>query len=406
MRENERGKIIKDPVHGFMDLNEMQKDLLSQPEIQRLAWIRQLGLVFTVYPGASHTRLEHCLGTSFLCGEIADQLDLDEEDKKLLEAAGLLHDLGHAPFSHAIEPIMPESHTEITRNLILGESNLPEASGVTSTLGKHGISPRGVADLVTGQFNGDEYLQDIISSQMDADQLDYLTRDGHHTGVSYGTIEVEWLINVMRVNRGSLTYLEKGLDAIEQYLVARDQMYSSVYRHKTADIVQEMLLRATKRYAEKEDISDLLWLTDGELFEKLRTSDPYSKEMVERIKTRRLYKDAYSVKSTDSEGKKKKVKELVSRETEDLEREIASMADIDSKEVMVNEQEGAVVSVEPRLREFDIKITKGDGEIVPLDSISEIVKSLKKKEPMRNLFSVYTTPEHRKKVRKAVKKLL
>lgn len=405
MGDNGEGKIIKDPVHGFVDLDGMQVDLLSQQELQRLTWIRQLGLVFLVYPGAHQTRLEHSIGTSHLCNQIAERLGLGEDENKLLEAAGMLHDLGHAPFSHAIEPIMPKNHTEITRELILGESDLFDSSDVPSTLEEHGISPRRVADLVTGDFEGKRYLQGIINSQMDADQLDYLARDGHHTGVSYGAVEVEWLINVMRINEGRLTYQEKGLDGIEQYLVARDQMYSSVYRHKTVDIVEEMLLRAVKRYSEEEDIKDLLWLTDGELLEKLRSSNPYSREMVNRIKNRNLYKEAYVLRSTDPEGKKRKVEDLKSMGVGQLEREIADRTGIDVKEVMVNEQEGSVVSVEPRLREFDIKITKSSGEVVPLEEISGITKSLKESGPMRNLFSVYTTPGNEEEVRKVVRDL-
>lgn len=406
MAKSSEDKVVKDPVHGFIDLDGMQVDLLSQPEVQRLAWIRQLGLVFLIYPGAHQTRLEHSIGASYLCSQIADRLGLGKDENKLLEAAGMLHDLGHAPFSHAIEPIMPESHTEITRKLILGESELPEETGVPSTLEEHGVSPRKVADLVTGDFEGERYLQDIISSQMDADQLDYLARDGHHTGVSYGAVEVEWLMNVMRINEGRLTYLEKGLDGIEQYLVARDQMYSSVYRHKTVDIVEGMLLRAVKRYAEEKDIKDLLWLTDGELLQRLGSSNPYSREMVERIRKRNLYKEAYVLKSTDPEEKKRKVEDLKIKEAEELEREIADRVGLEVKEVMVNEQEGTLVSVEPRLRKFDIKITKNNGDVVPLEEISEITKALKEDGPMRNLFSVYTTPGNREKVRRAVKELL
>ncbi len=403
------GKIIKDPVHGFMDLNEMQVELLSQPEAQRMTWIKQLGLGLLVYPGGHHTRLEHCLGTSYLCKRIGVELDLDDEERKLLEAAGMLHDIGHPPFSHTVEEVMEKNHMEATRDLIVGDVRLdiPGSGDIPKILERYGLDPEDVADLVTGDFGGKKYLRDIISSQMDADQLDYLARDAHHTGVSYGSIETDWIIKVMEINDGRLTYKEKGMDALEDCIIARDHMHSSVYFHRTSSIAEKMLLRAVERYMESEgdEGDDIFWMTDGELMQTLSLSNPFSREMIRRIKTRNLYKQAYTVKDTDEKAMER-FRSISDKPEEEIEKDIAGMTDLDTDLVIVNRQREVTGELEPRLRQFDIRISFGEDKVVPLEEVSEIVKSLKRKEPVRNLLSVYTVPEERDVVREAAEKYL
>jgi len=403
--KNNEGKIIKDPVHGFMDLNSLQVDLLSQPELQRMTWVKQLGLGVLIYPGGHQTRLEHCLGTSYLCKMISEKLGLPEDEKSLLEAAGILHDIGHPPFSHSIEEVMERNHMEATKDLIVGEEKLDmEGSGrIPEILDEYGIDPKDVADLVTGRFSGKGYLQDIISSQMDADQLDYLARDAHHTGVSYGSIETGWIINVMRVNEGRLTYLEKGIDGLEDCILARDHMYSSVYCHKTTSIAEKMLLRAVERHLEEDNGDGVFWMTDGELLETLYSSNPFSKEIVRRLRSRELYKRAFAVKDIEETENTKRLKELIEGCEKDIERDLIDITGLDDGEIIVNRQARLTKNLEPRLREFDIRITMESGEVVPLESISKTVASLKKREPVRDIFSVYTPEEHRSRVSEAVK---
>ncbi len=407
--KEDEGKIIKDPVHGFMDLNKMQVDLLSQPELQRMAWVKQIGLGLLVYPGGHHTRLEHCLGTSYLCKKISEKLELPLQEKRLLEASGMLHDIGHPPFSHSIEDVMERDHMEATKDLVLGKERLvAEGSGeIPQILEKYGVNPVDVSKLITGEYDGNGYLQDIISSQMDADQLDYLSRDAHHTGVSYGLIETDWIINVMRIVDGRLSYLEKGVDGLEDCIIARDHMYSSVYCHKTTSIAEKMLLRAVERHIDEMGGSggDVFWMTDGQLFEVLSRSNSFSEDIVKRLRTRRLYKQAYNVKDTDNSEDLAKVVDIGKRSEEQIEKELSEISDLDKDLIIVNRQNELTVELEPRLREFDIRIKKDD-EVVPLEEISETVRSLKRKEPVKNIFSVYTPSEHRNDVHEAVREYL
>ncbi len=402
METKNKGKIIKDPVHGFMDLNGMQVELLSQPEVQRMAWIKQLGLGLLVYPGGHHTRLEHCIGTSYLCNRIAKNLGIDDKEKRLLEAAGMLHDIGHAPFSHTIEEVMGRNHVEATKNLITGVETIddPDSGKIPEVLRNYGIDPCDVADLVTGNFKGNKYLGDIIDSQMDADQLDYLARDAHHTGVSYGSVETDWIINVMEINDGRLAYKEKGIDALEDCIIARDHMYSSVYFHKTSSIAEKMLLRGVERYLKTEDSpkKNIFWMTDGELMNTLSISNPFSKSMVRRIKMRNLYKQAYTIKDTGREGAED-FKNIREKDEREIENDIAELYDLSSDVIIVNKQKRVASDLEPRLRKFDIRISFPDGKISPLERISTTVESLKRKDPVRNLLSVYTVPEKRDEVK-------
>ncbi|MEM0372380.1 MAG: HD domain-containing protein, partial [archaeon] len=161
----ERGetRTINDPVHGHITLTPLQEKLLETPEVQRLSWVRQLGLTKLVYPGANNTRLEHSLGVSFIAGEIADHLGLSEDEKNLVQATGMLHDIGHAPFSHTLEPLLPFDHMVFTGELITGKKKMPfpNAGRIPSILEDFGVKPKEVADLVNKKYSGKKYVQQI-----------------------------------------------------------------------------------------------------------------------------------------------------------------------------------------------------------------------------------------------------
>ncbi len=421
------GKVIKDPVHGFIELNQLQEELLEQPEMQRLAWIKQLGLTFLVYPGAHQTRLEHSLGSSHVAGKVSEKLDLEEEEKKTLETAALLHDLGHAPFSHTVEEVMPKDHMEITKDLIRGKEKRNQNKTIPEIIEKHGLSPDKIAKRVNGEYKNKKYLQDVISSQLDVDQLDYLARDSHYTGVSYGSVETERIIDMMQIteeknNPKAITFLEKGITPLEDYLVARDHMYSNVYCHKTVSIAEKMLLRAFQSSL-KEIEEDKVWLeargergekklkrtfemTDGDLIQSLRESNPYSRKIINKIIQRKLYKQCYAIKSSDPEEKQEKLNKIKDKEELEIEKEIAREKGIEPEEVIVNKQKETSLHAEPRLRKFDIQIQLKSGDIVPLEEVSKITQTLKEKQPVSHLFSVYTTPENRKDLGETVENYL
>ena len=166
-------------LYGAIELDEIQNELMDTPELQRLRGIKQLGLVEKAYPDGVNTRFAHALGVSYIAGKIAENLKLDSTEKRLVQLAGLLHDIGHTPYSHTLETLLPEDHMVLTRQLVTGEKqlNLPGAGTIHKILYKHGLNPETRGDLITEKYQGKKYLQQIIHSEVDADQLEYLKRD-------------------------------------------------------------------------------------------------------------------------------------------------------------------------------------------------------------------------------------
>jgi len=259
-------KFVHDSVHGSIRLEGVALALLESPELQRLHSIHQLGLAYLVYPGANHTRFEHSLGTFAVARRMCASLRLDPEEANLVQAAAFLHDIGHLPYSHTLESILHDrfgiDHAEISRRLIKGEVSvltdrerdiLGRFRSIPDALESHGLDPKEVAGLLEGRFaaepsrlfprqrgrkalDGRRYLSQMMSGPIDADQLDYLKRDSHYTGVAYGVIDTDRLLGTIEVFNGDLVVDRSGLSAVEGILVARALMFSSVYLHRTVRI--------------------------------------------------------------------------------------------------------------------------------------------------------------------------
>ncbi|MEM3259661.1 MAG: HD domain-containing protein [Thermoplasmata archaeon] len=195
-----RFKIIHDSVHGSIKVEEPLLSILELPEVQRMSNVRQLGLNYLVFPGANHTRLEHSLGVAHVAGEIGKNLNLKNEENILLKVSGLLHDIGHPPFSHALEDFIYKksglTHEDVGEKIIRGEIKLIDDyyernHSLYEILEKNGIDSRQIISIIKYNkrkmgFNEHNYLGEIISGNLDADQLDYLLRDSHYTGVAFG----------------------------------------------------------------------------------------------------------------------------------------------------------------------------------------------------------------------------
>jgi HD superfamily phosphohydrolase len=309
MYKDENFKIIRDSIHGNIKITGIFLELMALPEIQRLQWIKQLGFTHLVYPGANHSRLEHSLGTFCVAKKMGDALDLDTADTKLVSIAGLLHDIGHGPFSHTLEYLLHQrlnqDHKKLTEKMILGKIRLRDANegpSIKEILENHGINPRHVVDIIQGKTQ-DNYLSQIINGPIDADQIDYLLRDAYYTGVAYGIIDIDRLLHTLIFYKNKLVIKRKGVSAIENMFVARALMYSSVYLHKTVRISELMLARAVER---APDFS-FSYMIDSELMEKLKSFNGFQKDVILRLKYRRLFKKSYvkpPYKLTDCEKKR------------------------------------------------------------------------------------------------------
>lgn len=295
MYKSENFKIIRDSIHGNIRIDGIFLELMVLPELQRLQWIKQLGFTHLVYPGANHTRLEHSLGTFCVAKKMAEALGLPSNEQKVVSIAGLLHDIGHGPFSHTLEYLLHQrlnqDHKKLTQEMILGKIHLPDTYDrptIKEVLEKHGIDPMGIVNIIQGQSD-DNYLSQIINGTIDADQIDYLLRDAYYTGVAYGIIDIDRLLHTLIFYKNKLVIKRKGVSAIENMFVARALMYSSVYLHKTVRISELMLARAVER-APDFSFSHMI---DSELMEKLKGFEGFQKDVILRLKYRKLFKKAY-----------------------------------------------------------------------------------------------------------------
>ena len=238
----EKYKIINDPIYGFIKIeSQIIYDLMNHKYFQRLRRISQLGLSYLVYPGAQHTRFQHALGSLHLMDKAIQQLtnkghEITSKEQEALRISILLHDIGHGPFSHALENILVNeiNHEKITL-MFMKQLNV-EFDGKLS-----------LAIEIFKNTYKKKFLYQLVSSQLDMDRLDYLKRDSFYTGVTDGNIGTERIINMLNVANGNLVIEEKGIYSIEKFILARRLMYWQVYLHKTVISSENMLIKLIKR---------------------------------------------------------------------------------------------------------------------------------------------------------------
>jgi HD superfamily phosphohydrolase len=238
-------KIINDPVYGFIQIKDTGIfDIISHPWMQRLRRIKQMGIAHYVYPGAVHTRFHHSLGATHLMGIAIERLqqkgiDISEAEAISVQKAILMHDIGHGPFSHALEHAIVQnvSHEYISQILMQ----------------KMNESLDGALDSAIQIFNQSypkEFLHQLVSSQLDMDRMDYLNRDSFYTGVSEGVIGYDRILQMLTVSNNRLCIEEKGIHSVEKFIIARRMMYWQVYLHKTVLGVEQLIVKILKRAKE------------------------------------------------------------------------------------------------------------------------------------------------------------
>ncbi|HTW56253.1 MAG TPA: HD domain-containing protein [Thermoplasmata archaeon] len=305
-------KSIFDPVHGPISLDGPAVALIGTPEFQRLWGIRQTGFAHLVFPGANHTRLEHSLGTYWVAREIARRLELGPDEVDRVAAAGLLHDLGHPPFSHTLDGPLREvtgyDHERLSRLRIEGRDPVggPAAGAVAEALERFGLVPRAVADLIDPRAAsaGPRRLSEILHGPIDADRIDYMQRDAHYTGVAHGAADAARLLDTLRSAGGRLAFAEKGLAAVEGFLIGRVLMYSAVYYHKTVRAAEMMAQAAVERLpGYPTDARALFGLTDGEMLVRLEAAGGASERLARALAGRRLHKRVRGWRTLDPKSR-------------------------------------------------------------------------------------------------------
>lgn len=258
-------KVFKDPIHKYIYVqDQLIWDLINTSEFQRLRRIRQLGTSYLTFHGAEHSRFSHSLGVYEITRKIISQFergnyaDWPKEERLVTLCAALLHDIGHGPFSHCIEEVFETDHEQWTCAIILGDTEVNELlKQVSSTF------PAQVAAVIQKTYEK-PIVVSLVSSQLDADRMDYLLRDAYYTGVNYGTFDLERILRVLRPHQGKIVVKESGMHAIEDYLMSRYQMYWQIYYHpvsRSSEIVLRKIFQRAKELYEQGH--SFCWMIDS-----------------------------------------------------------------------------------------------------------------------------------------------
>jgi len=405
---------IKDPIYGYIRLTEVEKSIIDSLAVQRLRRIRQLAGAEYVYPAANHTRFEHVLGTMYLAGVVAENLpvQLSSEERQKVRLAALLHDVGHAPFSHLFEPLLVKY---LNRNHEDMSSWIIANSGLTDAIRAQGFEPNEISGLAVGRLAKPDksFLRQIISSSFDVDKMDFVVRDSYHTGAGYGSVDVFRLIYTMDVLDGNLAMDITALPTLESLIIARLESFRAIYFHRACRAVQMMLLKALD--AAKEDLEILRVKTPDEYLEwddytvwSRLVASPSSRDILKAISERTLLKCAYEKTFF---AKDELVPSMFTNESVrlKLEEEIAAKANVPASDVGVD-----VPSLPSVPYHYALQIGPNDipifsktrsGEKVP-ERIAELSKVVEQLSLFMNIIRVYTQRSHREKVSEAAAKVL
>ena len=372
-------KFIRDSVYGDINLSEFEVRVMDMPQFQRIRRIKQLGLINLIYPGANHSRFEHCIGTMNLATKLATNLDLSKDEIELVRISGLLHDVGHGPFSHVSEGVLSFPHEELTKYVI-------EKTSMHDLLDEK-FDTKEIGEII----NGNGYLGPIISGELDVDRMDYLLRDSHNTGVAYGVIDYERIISNLKLDDGLVLDI-KGVQAAEGALVSRYFMYPSVYQHHTTRIVNSMFRRALKREIDSGKIKehDMYKYDDSDIISLFRQSDDeIVRDMINRLDNRVIPKRVKTIR-LDNFKTPEKLYKIDQKTLIKAEEEIAEDYNMDRNYVFIN------IAEYPRFDEMKTQVNV-DEKLYPLTEISNIIGALSKARFNIPDISVYVPIEEKER---------
>ncbi len=367
-----------------------------------------------MYPAANHTRFEHVLGAMYLAGVLGDTLPvgLTSREKQEVRLAALLHDIGHGPFSHVFEPLMIRHLGKTHEDLVPW---LVAETEISSRLEKAGFNPKRIGQLAIGRLDDKRrpFLDQVISSSVDVDKMDFLVRDSFHTGAGYGSIDVNRLLYTMDVLDGNLAVDGTAVATLESFLLARLESFRTVYFHRTSRAVQIMIVKALE--AAKDELGllafdepmDYLKLDDYNVWSNLKDCKK-SMRIIHDLETRRLLKCAYE---RTVFAREEVVSNVISNEKvrDEMEEEIARKAQVSEEDVFIDVPSLSSVPYHhaAEIQPMDIPVFRrtatGKKQLVQLSDISRVVGVLR---TFMNLVRVYTWEEHRSKVEVASRQIL
>ena len=355
---------VRDPIHNYIRLDPLGRDLLDAPRVQRLRRVHQLGTGSLVYPGANHTRFEHSLGAYHLAGLASDALGLEDADRRAVQAAALLHDVGHGPFSHTADPLyrdfLGRTHEDVTIEAL-------ESRALADVLERHGVAPARVAALVRGEGP----LGTLVSGDLDVDRMDYLVRDSHYTGVSIG-VDLQRLVSDLVLTPDGVAVRDDSRAAAEMLLVTRVQMYATVYFHKTLRVAERMIERAFRLALEAGEIKpeELPRMDDVSATYVLRHSKTDAWKWMLAVDQRKLYKVALEEPMHDFRDDAVAEAAGSAARQQELEREIAQAVGLAPREVILD------VPEPPKWPEVNARLLLDDGRVLDLAERSSLTRAL------------------------------
>jgi hypothetical protein len=406
---------IKDPVHGYVYITENEKEIIDSFPVQRMRRLRQLAGSEYVYPGANHTRFEHSVGVMYLAGRVVENPNISqcvsEKEAEMVRIAGLLHDVGHGPFSHVFEHLLDKelhkTHEDMTRWIV-------SSSELKDKLDRIGYNPEEIGKLSTGILHRPKraFLDQVISSAVDVDKLDFIVRDTHHTGAEYGYIDIFRLIHALDVLGENLAVDLGALSALESLIIARIESFKSIYFHRVGRAAQIMLALAMEKADEE------LGLTSFKTPEEYLAMDDYtvwtmlkncrkSNGIIRNLERRKLIKCAYERTFYEKDAM---VSSIFGRETHrrQLQTDIAKQAKVETETVVIDVP--TVPSVpyhhSALMDATEIPVFyRSENEKIP-QRVSEISKIIETLRGFINILRVYTDEENRGKVSVASAKIL
>ncbi|HMK95276.1 MAG TPA: HD domain-containing protein [Candidatus Limnocylindrales bacterium] len=407
---------IKDPIHGYVYITEEEKEIIDSYPMQRLRRLRQLAGSEYVYPGANHTRFEHCVGVMHLAGKVLENPNISslisEDEADVCRISALLHDAGHGPFSHVFEQLLikelDKTHEDITSWII-------EKSEVGDQLSKMTYTPKEVACLAVGKLHkpGRAFLDQIISSAVDVDKQDFIVRDTYHTGAEYGFIDVFRLIHALDVLGENLAVELGALSALEVFMIARIESFKSIYFHRTGRAAQIMLATAMEKADDELGLTafktpeDYLALDDYTVWAALKKCAA-SKGIIGDLERRRMLKCAYERTFYEKDTM---ISNIFGRESyrRQMQSEIAKEAGVGIESVIIDVPTVPSVPYHHAVLMESMEIpvfTRNQAGEKTLQRLSEISKIFETLKGFMNILRVYTDAPDREKVEKATGKIL
>ncbi len=373
--------IIRDPVHGTIELSPLEARLIDTPVFQRLRFIRQLGMTHLVYPGAHHTRFEHSLGSLQLAERMARAIELPAAERKRLRMAALLHDIGHLPFSHDSECVTAHrfgDHEKRGAKMI--------RSGPLAEIIEKEDEPTQVAKWMQGYSYGQ-----LITSDVGADRIDYLLRDAYYTGVAYGVVDGPRIFSTLRWVKGRPALRGNGLEAAESMIMARFEMFHAVYYHHAVRMARAMLQQAIGEALDDPRMDWEAAKTEGDTAMLMRLRElPAGRALADGLLNRRLYKRAWTGHWSGLDANTKK-----RAKSGELSQELSEACGV-----------CILVSVpDPFRSRTTIEILTDDGP-KKLEKASPLVASLERAAESRSQLIIGAPEEKREKTAQIVKKIM